>query len=132
MWQTISPLRPVGVCRTWKQDGTEHDQARTSTKDTLGASHNRPHTLWRNARTDDAFPLSVRGLHAMAGARQTPIRARRNLRPTKGGAVRIRIALTTAVAVIVSTGAFFLLLGNSGAASARNTTHQQVHTTHHV
>jgi hypothetical protein len=46
--------------------------------------------------------------------------------------VRIRIALTTAVAVIISTGAFFMLLGNSGAASARNTTHQQVHTTHHV
>jgi hypothetical protein len=46
--------------------------------------------------------------------------------------VRIRIALTTAVAVIVSTGAFFMLLGNSGAASAGNTTHQAVHTTHHI
>ena len=33
------------------------------------AVHNRPHTLRRKARTDDAFPLSVRGANAMAGAR---------------------------------------------------------------
>jgi hypothetical protein len=45
--------------------------------------------------------------------------------------VRIRIALTTAVAVIVSTGAIFTLLGSSPAASARITTHRQVQTTHH-
>ena len=33
------------------------------------AVHNRPHTLRRPARTDDAFPLAVRGANAMAGAR---------------------------------------------------------------
>jgi hypothetical protein len=43
--------------------------------------------------------------------------------------VRIRIALSTAVAVIVSSGAFLMLFGSSPAASA-GSTHQ--HTTHHV
>jgi hypothetical protein len=48
--------------------------------------------------------------------------------------VRIRIALTTAVAVIVSTGAFFLLLGSSPAeSSARFSTHHVVqHTSKHI
>src|SRR6202161_1730829 len=66
-------------------------------------THTRPHPLRRSsARTDDAFPLAVRGANAMAGAR--PHRAEPgapSALPTKGGAMRIRIALGTAVAVIV-------------------------------
>jgi hypothetical protein len=43
--------------------------------------------------------------------------------------VRIRIALSTAVAVIITTGAFFVLLGSSPAASsARFISHPKVHT----
>jgi hypothetical protein len=44
--------------------------------------------------------------------------------------VRIRIALSTAVAVIISTGAFFMLLGNNPDASAGNTS-RSLHTTPH-
>jgi len=48
--------------------------------------------------------------------------------------VRIRIALTTAVAVIVSTAGILLLLGSTPAASARDrvTAHRQVHMSHHT
>jgi hypothetical protein len=47
--------------------------------------------------------------------------------------VRIRIALSTAVAVIVSTAGVFLLLGSTPAASARNTiAHHQAHVSHHT
>ena len=45
--------------------------------------------------------------------------------------MRIRIALSTAVAVIVSTAAFFMLLGSTPAeSSARVSMHHQVHITH--
>jgi hypothetical protein len=45
--------------------------------------------------------------------------------------VRIRIALSTAVAVTVSTAAFFLLLGSTPAeSSARVSLHHQVHLSH--
>ena len=46
--------------------------------------------------------------------------------------MRIRIALTTAVAVIVSTGAVFMLLGSNPAGSAWASTHHQVRTTQHT
>jgi len=45
-------------------------------------------------------------------------------RPTKGGAVRIRIALGTAVAVIAVPAIFFAFFSSSSAASARLTRHQ--------
>jgi hypothetical protein len=46
-------------------------------------------------------------------------------RPTKGGAVRIRIALTTAVAVCVALSAvLFALLSSTSAASTRMTRHE--------
>ena len=44
-------------------------ELRTTPRINPGAVHNRPHTLRRQARTDDAFPLAVRGANAMAGAR---------------------------------------------------------------
>ena len=44
--------------------------------------------------------------------------------------MRIRIALSTAVAVIVFTAAFIMLLGNTPALSARSTAHQSVRTPH--
>ncbi len=48
--------------------------------------------------------------------------------------MRIRIALGTAVAVIVSTTGAFLLLGSTPAGSARSniTEHRQVHISHHT
>ena len=62
-------LRAVRTDRRWRpgvpgpriEDDTEQQPQR--------AVHNRPHTLRRQARTDDAFPLAVRGANAMAGAR---------------------------------------------------------------
>jgi hypothetical protein len=47
-------------------------------------------------------------------------------RPTKGGAVRIRIALGTAVAVIAIPAVFFAFFSSSSAASARLTRHQAI------
>src|ERR1700735_3628336 len=90
------------------------------------ARHNRPHTLRQQARTDDAFPLSVRGANATGRSPPTPSRARRapSARPTKGGAVRIRIALTTAVAVIVIPAILFAVFSSTPAASARATRHE--------
>jgi hypothetical protein len=52
--------------------------------------------------------------------------ARVTTRPTKGGAVRIRIALTTAVAVIAVPAIFFAFLSSTSAASARLTRHEAV------
>ena len=45
-------------------------------------------------------------------------------RPTKGGAVRIRIALATATAVIASLAIFFAFFSSTPAASARTTRHE--------
>ena len=45
-------------------------------------------------------------------------------RPTKGGAVRIRIALATAIAVIALPAIFFAFFTSSSAASARLTRHE--------
>jgi Transglycosylase-like domain len=47
-------------------------------------------------------------------------------RPTKGGAVRIRIALGTAVAVIAIPAIFFAFFSSSSAASARLTRHEAI------
>ncbi len=47
-------------------------------------------------------------------------------RPTKGGAVRIRIALGTAVAVIAIPAIFFAFLSSNSAASARVTRHEAI------
>jgi len=47
-------------------------------------------------------------------------------RPTKGGAVRIRIALGTAVAVIAVPAIFFAFFSSSSAASARLSRHQAI------
>ncbi len=47
-------------------------------------------------------------------------------RPTKGGAVRIRIALATAVAVIALPAMFFAVFTSSSAASARLTRHEAI------
>jgi hypothetical protein len=47
-------------------------------------------------------------------------------RPTKGGAVRIRIALGTAVAVVAIPAIFFAFFSSSSAASARVTRHEAV------
>jgi Transglycosylase-like domain len=80
---------------------------------------NRPHTLWRQARSDDAFLLSDRGAYAMAGARLHRAEPGVKSRPTKGGAVRIRIALTTAMAVLVIPALLFALFTGSTSASAR-------------
>ena len=92
------------------------------------AVHNRPHTLRHQARTDDAFLLAVRGANAKAGARPTPSRAwHAHARPTKGGAVRNRIALATAVAVnVVAVPAVFTSLITSDPASAQATRHEAV------
>ncbi len=85
---------------------------------------NRPHTLRRNARTDDAFQLSVRGANAMAGARPHRAEPGATTRPTKGGAVRIRIALSTAIAVLVIPSLvipslLFMSFSSTGAGAAR-------------
>ena len=45
-------------------------------------------------------------------------------RPTKGGAVRIRIALATAIAVIALPAIFFAFFSSTSAASARLTRHE--------
>src|ERR1700677_3826072 len=45
-------------------------------------------------------------------------------RPTKGGAVRIRIALATAMAVIALPAIFFAFFCSTSAASARVTRHE--------
>ena len=45
-------------------------------------------------------------------------------RPTKGGAVRIRIALATAIAVIALPAIFFAVFSSSSAASPRLTRHE--------
>jgi hypothetical protein len=50
----------------------------------------------------------------------------RRARPTKGGAVRIRIALGTAAAVIAVPAIFFAFFSSSSAASARLTRHQAI------
>jgi hypothetical protein len=47
-------------------------------------------------------------------------------RPTKGGAVRIRIALGTAVAVVAVPASVFAVFSSSPAASARLTRHQAI------
>jgi hypothetical protein len=47
-------------------------------------------------------------------------------RPTKGGAVRIRIALGTAVAVIAIPAIFFAFFSSSSAATARVTRHEAI------
>src|SRR5580704_7470308 len=47
-------------------------------------------------------------------------------RPTKGGAVRIRIALGTAMAVIVLPVLLFALFSSTSAATARMTRHQAI------
>src|SRR5580704_15143089 len=49
--------------------GARDAELRTTPRINPGAVHNRPHTLRRQARTDDAFLLAVRGANAMAGAR---------------------------------------------------------------
>ena len=48
----------------------------------------------------------------------------RRARPTKGGAVRIRIALGTAVAVIAIPAIFFAFFSSTSAASARLSRHE--------
>jgi hypothetical protein len=52
--------------------------------------------------------------------------ARVTARPTKGGAVRIRIALGTAVAVIAIPAIFFAFFSSTSAASARVTRHEAI------
>ncbi len=47
-------------------------------------------------------------------------------RPTKGGAVRIRIALGTAVAVVAVPAIVFAVFSSSPAASARLTRHEAI------
>jgi hypothetical protein len=47
-------------------------------------------------------------------------------RPTKGGAVRIRIALGAAVAVIATPAIFFAFFSSTSAASARVTRHEAI------
>src|SRR5271163_3419238 len=56
----VSARRPTGA---------RDAELRTTPRINPGAVHNRPHTLRQQARTDEAFPLSVRGANAMAGAR---------------------------------------------------------------
>jgi Transglycosylase-like domain len=85
-----------------------------------GPLHNRPHTLRHYARTDDAFPLSVRGAYATAGARPHRAEPGASARPTKGGAVRIRIALTTVLAVITGLTVGILTLNTRQAPSAHH------------
>jgi type IV secretory pathway VirB10-like protein len=58
----------------------------------------------------------------MAGARPHRAEPGAPARPTKGGAVRIRIALTTAIAVITGMTTGILTLNTRGAASAQGPT----------
>ena len=60
----------------------------------------------------------------MAGARPHRAEPGASSRPTKGGAVRIRIALTTAVAVIAIPVVLFAMFSSPPAASARVTGHE--------
>ncbi len=62
----------------------------------------------------------------MAGARPHRAEPGAPSRPTKGGAVRIRIALTTAVAVIAIPVVLFALFSSTPAASARVTGHEAI------
>ena len=70
--------RPSSIWEAWKQ--RSEDTPRTIP----GPSPNRPHTLRRYARTDDAFPLSVRGANAMAGARPHRAEPGARARPDEG------------------------------------------------
>jgi hypothetical protein len=68
----------------------------------------------------------------MAGARPHRAEPGAYARPTKGGAVRIRIALSTAIAVSITTAAFMTLLNGSPAASAKSSVEEPTSTVHHV
>src|ERR1700722_6859101 len=113
-----------GLGTPFHLDRPENDKSEDTPRTFPGPSHNRPHTLRHHARTDDAFPLSVRGAYAMAGARPHRAEPGAPARPTKGGAVRIRIALTTAAAVTGMTTGIFTLSGSPRAAPARVVTHR--------
>ena len=63
----------------------------------------------------------------MAGARPHRAEPGALARPTKGGAVRIRIALTTAIAVITGLTTGIFTLGTRQAASAQGTTTSHAH-----
>src|SRR6202034_3576730 len=120
--------RPVGVSGTPVHlDRPEKLRSEDTPRTTPGPSHNRPHTLRHQARTDDAFPLSVRGAYAMAGARPHRAEPGAPARPTKGGAVRIRIALTTAIAVITGLTTGFFTLSTRPPSSAGGPLHQSAH-----
>jgi hypothetical protein len=95
-----------------------------------GPLHNRPHTLRHYARTDDAFPLSVRGAYATAGARPHRAEPGAFTRPTKGGAVRIRIALTAAIAVITGLTTGIFTPTTRPAASTHGANHRPANATH--
>jgi hypothetical protein len=76
---------PVGVSArpsTWTS--REIDEARTHRGQSPGLHTTGRTPCGDHARTDDAFPLSVRGAYAMAGARPTPSRAWRHRAPDEG------------------------------------------------
>jgi hypothetical protein len=89
MWK-VKPIGPLkdqsGSPNACPSDGTEDDKAQSedTPRTAPGPSQDRPHTLRRYARSDDAFPLSDRGAYAMAGARPTPSRAWRLGAPDEG------------------------------------------------
>ncbi len=74
------------------------------------------------------LPARRSGRECTGRSPPTPIRARRapSARPTKGGAVRIRIALATAVAVIAIPAVLLTLFSSTPAASARVARHEAV------
>jgi len=90
---------------------------------TIPGHRQRPHTLRREAR-HRRLPAPCPGANAMAGARNTN-RARRFERPTKGGAMRIRIALATASVAAFTVLCITLPAGapRAGALSADATHH---------
>ena len=119
-------LRPTEVSTRLPAGGRPgRDEIEDDTQDqsrgcTQPAAH--PAATSQNGRR---LPALRSGRECNGRSPPTPSRAWRAIaRPTKGGAVRIRIALGTAVAVIVIPAFLFAFFSSTSAASARVTRHE--------
>ncbi len=66
---------PHGPAAPVRRSAWVHKARTTHREPPERAEHNRPHTLRRRARTDDASPLAVRGANAKGRSPPTPSRA---------------------------------------------------------
>src|ERR1700735_5616333 len=119
--------RPVGVsARLSTRDWSEYDEARTH--------RGQPPGLHTSGRTPcGTKPERTMPSRSPFGARMqwpepayTEQSLARLARPTKGGAVRIRVALGTALAVIAIPAIFFACFSSTSAATSRLTRHEAI------